>query len=56
MEEWERKAHDRSRRAQRLSAEREGMDLRTRVVPAGGVYRRGFKHPPKVWEDWDSLD
>lgn len=55
MEEWELKAHARARRARRLEAERNGMDLRTRVRP-GAEYRRGFKHPPRVVDDWDSLD
>lgn len=55
MEEWELKAHARARRARRLQAERNGMDLRTRMVPSAG-YRRGFKHSPRVADDWDLLD
>ena len=55
MEEWELKAHARARRARRLQAERNGMDLRTRVRQ-GSVYRRGFKHSPRVVDDWDLLD
>jgi hypothetical protein len=55
MEEWELKAHARARRARRLQAEQNGMDLRTRVR-SGEEYRRGFKHPPRVVADWDLLD
>ena len=55
MEEWELKAHARARRAQRLAAERNGMDLHTRVRP-GASYHRGFKYRPRHADDWDSLD
>lgn len=55
MEEWELKAHARARRARRLQAERNGMDLRTRVGPSA-AYRRGFKHPNRSADDWDLLD
>jgi len=55
MEEWELKAHARARRQRRLAAERNGMDLRTRVRQ-GAEYRRGFKHPPRAADDWDLLD
>ena len=55
LEEWELKAHARARRQRRLEAERNGMDLRARVRP-GIEYRRGFKHQPRVADDWDSLD
>jgi hypothetical protein len=56
VDEWELKAHARARRARRLEAERNGMDLHTRVVPASTQYRRGFKHPPRHPMDWESLD
>ena len=55
LEEWELKAHARARRARRLEAERNGMDLRDRVEPAAG-YRRKFKHRPRFVDDWDSID
>jgi hypothetical protein len=53
MEEWERKAHARARRAKALE---DPFDTRTRWVVSKGEYRRGFKHPPRTAEDWDSLD
>jgi hypothetical protein len=53
MEEWERKAHARARRA---NAAADPFDTRTRWVPPAGQYRRGFKHPPRTVEEWDSLD
>ena len=55
LEEWELKAHARARRQRRLAAERNGMNLNTRVRP-GIEYRRGFKHQPRVADDWDLLD
>jgi hypothetical protein len=53
IEEWERKAHARARRARALS---DPFDTRTRVVPSQSQYRRGFKHIPRTVEDWDLLD
>jgi hypothetical protein len=55
VEEWELKAHARARRARRLAAERNGMDLSTRIRP-GASYQRGFKHVPRTLDDWDLLD
>jgi hypothetical protein len=56
MDEWERKAQARARRARRLAAEREGMDLRSRRVPSGNDYVRGLKYRPRDVDDWDLLD
>jgi hypothetical protein len=53
IEEWERKAHARSRRVRALE---DRFDTRTRWVPPSSQYRRGFKHPPRSLDDWDSLD
>ena len=53
IEDWERKAHARARRAKALL---DPFDTSTRWVPPGSQYRRGFKHPPRTPEDWDSLD
>lgn len=53
IEDWERKAHARARRAKALS---DPFDTRTRWVPPSSQYRRGFKHPPRTPEDWDLLD
>ena len=53
MEEWERKAHARARRARALA---DSFDTHTRVVPSGVEYRRKFKHSPRVAEDWELLD
>jgi hypothetical protein len=53
MEEWERKAHARARRARALA---DSFDTRSRVVRSGLEYRRKFKHSPRVAEDWDLLD
>jgi hypothetical protein len=53
MEEWERKAHAQSRRARALA---DPLDTRTRWVPPQSQYRRGFKHPPRTLEEWESLD
>ena len=53
IEEWERKAHARARRAR---AAADAFDTRTRWVPPGDLYKRGFKHPPRTPEEWDLLD
>lgn len=52
MEEWERKAHSRARRRQRLSAADEGYDFRTRIIPAKS-YERRKKYRPFLPEDWE---
>lgn len=52
MEEWERKQHARIRRERMLE---EGLDLRSRRIPSGTQYRRGIKHRPKDWQDWEDL-
>jgi len=53
MEEWERKAHARARRARALE---DPFDTRTRWVPPQSQYKRKFKHSPRTPEEWDSLD
>jgi len=53
MEEWERKAHARARRARALA---DPFDTRTRWLPPSDLYRRGFKHPPRSAADWESFD
>jgi hypothetical protein len=53
MDEWERKQHARIRRERMLE---EGLDLRTRRIPPGTQYRRGFKHRPRHASDWLALD
>ena len=53
IDEWERKQHARIRRERMLA---EGVDLHTRVVPSGKMYRRGYKHRPKTASDWLAFD
>jgi hypothetical protein len=53
MEEWERKAHARARRAKALE---DSFDTRTRWVAPKSEYRRRFKHQPRTMDDWESLD
>ena len=52
MDEWERKVHARIRRERALA---EGLDLHTRIVPSGRQFKRGAKHRPKDWRDWELL-
>ena len=52
MEEWERKAHARARRAR---AAVDPFDTRTRWVPPGDLYKRRFKHSPQDWKDWEEV-
>ena len=53
MDQWELKQHARIRRERMLA---EGLDLRTRRIPSGAQYRRGFKHRPRSASDWLALD
>ena len=56
MNEFDMKAHSRSRRAAKMEAMWDGHDYRTRIVPSQKIYKRGYKHRPQNPYDWEELE